>query len=59
MRFNAKKFAANADAVCRKSLPESHREVLNGMEVKEGQIEYVVDGEEFYIYPVLPEWCDS
>ncbi len=58
MKFNKKKFAANADSVCRKLLPESHRQALDGKEVVDGQINYEADGEEWYLYPVLPEWCD-
>ena len=58
MRFNAKKFASNADSVSRKSLPETHRQELDGKTVVDGQIEYSVDGEDYYLYPVLPEWCD-
>lgn len=57
MRFDRKKFSTNADPVCRKSLPESHRLVLDGKEVVNGQIEYSVDGKEYYLFPVLPEWC--
>ncbi len=59
MRFNAKKFLANADSVCRKTIPESHREALNGKEVLNEQIEYRADGEDWFLYPVLPEWCDD
>lgn len=59
MRFNAGKFMANADGVCRKALPESHRQALDGKEVINGQIEYTADGYEWYLYPVLPEWCDG
>lgn len=50
---------ANADAACRKALPESHRRELDGKEVINGQIEYNADGNEWYLYPVLPEWCDG
>lgn len=59
MRFNEKKFSANADSVCRRCLPESHRQALNGREVIDGEIEYEADGEEWYLHPVLPEWCDG
>ena len=59
MKFNARKFLDNADSVCKKALPESHRQELDGKKVVDGQIEYTVDGQEYYLYPVLPEWCDS
>lgn len=59
MKFNAKKFSSNADSVSRKSLPETHRQALDGKTVVDGQIEYSVDGEDYYLYPVLPEWCDN
>lgn len=58
MKFNAEKFRANADSVCKKALPESHRQALDGKEVADEKIIYSVGGEEFYLYPVLPEWCD-
>lgn len=57
MRFDRKSFSANADSICRKLIPESHRQALDGREVADGQIEYNVDGEEWYLYPVMPEWC--
>lgn len=59
MRFNSKKFGANADCVCLRLLPESHRKELDGKPVINGQIEYEADGESWYLYPVLPEWCDN
>ncbi len=59
MRFNAKKFAINADSICRRTIPESHRKVLDGKEVVDGKIEYSADGQDWYLYPVLPEWCDN
>lgn len=58
MKFNAKKFTANADSACRKRLPESHRQALDGKKVVDGQINYEADGKAWYLYPVLPEWCD-
>jgi len=57
MKFNAEKFSSNADSTCRKAVPESHRQVLHGKEVIDGKSEYEVDGEGFYLYLVLPEWC--
>lgn len=59
MKFNAKKFMSNADSIARKSVPELHRQVLDGREVIDGQIDYSLDGKDYYLYPVLPEWCDN
>jgi hypothetical protein len=59
MRFREKRFSANADSVCRRCMPESHRKALEGREVVNGQIEYEADGECWYLYPVLSEWCDG
>jgi len=36
MRFSAKKFSVNADSVCRKCLPEPHRQALDGKDVVNG-----------------------
>jgi len=57
MKFSAEKFKKNAEKHICKSIPESHRQVLDDMEVIDGQIDYEVDGEEYYLYPVLSEWC--
>lgn len=59
MRFNAGKFMAVADGACRKALPASHRQALDGKEVIDGKIEYSADGCGWYLFPVLPEWCDD
>lgn len=59
MIFSTKKFEANADNVCRKALTAPHRQALEGKEVIDGQIEYSVDGEDYYLYPVQPEWCNK
>lgn len=58
MRFNARKFKKNAKQL-RRLIPESHLKELDGKEVVGGKIEYMADGEEFYLYPVLPEWCEG
>ena len=49
MRFREKRFSANADSVCRRCMPESHRKALEGREVVNGQIEYEADGECWYL----------
>lgn len=57
MKFSAVKF--KRDKRYRRALPESHLAILDGMAVTDGQIDYEVDGEEFYLYPVLPGWCEE
>lgn len=56
MRFSTAKFKKNAKGL-RKQVPDSHLEVLDGKEVIGGEIKYLVDGEDWYLFPVLPEWC--
>ncbi|MBA4697820.1 MAG: hypothetical protein H2212_00150 [Ruminococcus sp.] len=58
MKFSKDKFRRNAPHAIRKALPESHRDVLDGMEVDRCEITYTVDGEEFELYPVEPDWCE-
>jgi len=58
MKFNAEKFRKNADSTCRKLIPELHRLALDGKEAINGQIDYSVDGKDYFLYPVLQEWCD-
>ncbi len=63
MRFSKDKFNKNASKTVKKLLSK-HVDILDGMEVKFngefGEIEqYVVDGEEFYLYPVCKEWCEE
>lgn len=59
MRFSKDKFRKNAPHAIRKALPESHRDVLDGMEVDRCEIEYEVDGKEYSLYPVEPDWCEE
>lgn len=61
-KFNKEKFLKNAPIGLKKHLKD-HLDVLDGMEVifdgRFGHIpQYFVDGEEYYLYPVLIEWCD-
>jgi hypothetical protein len=56
MKFSASKF--RKDKRYRRLLPDSHLAVLDGREVVDEHINYEVDGEEFYLYPVIPEWCE-
>ena len=58
MKFSKDKFRRNAPHAIRKALPESHRDVLDGMQVDKGAIEYTVDGKEWELYPVEPDWCE-
>lgn len=57
MKFSAAKFCK--DKRYRHLLPESHLSILDGLTVTDGQIDYEVDGEEFYLYPILREWCEE
>jgi hypothetical protein len=50
------------------NLPESHLNAIDGKEVifkhisgdKFGIVEeYKADGQEWYLYPVMPEWCEE
>ncbi len=58
MKFSEDKFRRNADHAIRKRMPQSHLNVLDGMEVDMCEITYTVDGEEYYLYPVEPDWCE-
>ncbi|WP_333792022.1 hypothetical protein [Muricomes intestini] len=58
MKFSKDKFRRNAPHAIRKALPESHRDVLDGMEVTRDTLEYQVDGEEYYLFLVYAEWCE-
>lgn len=58
MKFNADRFLKYADNISKKLVTEPHRKALDGKEVIDGEIRYSIDGEEYYLYPVLPEWCD-
>ena len=64
-RFNKEKFNKNADISIKKRLSR-HLDYIDGVEVKFedgdkfGAIDnYVVDGEEYCLYPVLKEWCTT
>lgn len=57
MKFSANKF--RKDRRYRHILPNSNLAVLDGMAVINEGIYYEVDGEEWYLYPVLPEWCEE
>ncbi|WP_026582139.1 hypothetical protein [Bacillus sp. J33] len=63
MKFCKKAFQKHADRNIKKILL-SHIDALEGKEVifKEGYTVgeipfYEIDGESFYLYPVLKEWC--
>lgn len=61
MRFSMKKFRKNAENAIKKRVPQPHLDILDGMEVTvtRDTLEYQVDGEKFYLFPVCPEWCDE
>ena len=56
-KFNKEKF--EKDKRHRRLIPKEHLNIIDGMEVIDNQIDYVVSGIKFYIYPVLPEWCEE
>lgn len=64
MKFSKAKFRKNASKGIVRQLGK-HVDVLDGMEVDfsedgvNGTVEYEYEGEEFYLYPVLPEWCEE
>lgn len=62
MKFSKDKFNKNASKTIKKLL-SGHIDVIDRMEVKFdgelGEIEnYVVEGEEFLLYPVYKNWCE-
>lgn len=59
MKFSAERFRKNAEQAIRKRVPQSHLDVLDGMEVTGDTLEYQVDGEEYYLFPVYTEWCEE
>ncbi|WP_230397995.1 hypothetical protein [Novisyntrophococcus fermenticellae] len=59
MRFSVEKFRKNAEHAIRKRVPQPHLDILDGMEVTRDTLEYQVDGEKFYLFPVYPEWCEE
>ena len=65
MKFSKTNFSKNAGKGTVRQLG-NHKEALNGIEVdfskdkKNGVIEgYIHEGEEYYLYPVFPEWCEE
>lgn len=59
MKFSVEKFRKNAEHAIRKRVPQPHLDILDGMEVTRDTLEYQVDGEKFYLFPVYPEWCEE
>lgn len=64
MKFSKSKFIKNAGKGTVRILG-NHVDTLDGLEVdfskeeKYGTIEsYIHEGKEYYLYPVLPEWCE-
>jgi hypothetical protein len=59
IKFNKVKFIKNANSSCKRSL-KNHVDTLEGREVDQnGEINYKIDGEKFYLYPVMPEWREE
>ena len=59
MKFSRKKFERNADKGILRLVPKEHRAALDGKEVVNGEIEYMVGNDKFCLYPVFPEWCEE
>lgn len=64
MVFSRKRFEENAEPYVKKLVPENHRTALDGLPVQFvgesfGTVDYEVQGEEFTLYPVYPEWCEE
>jgi len=65
MYFCAERFVENADVSTVRLLGKDHIDALDGMPVvfdkeKFGMVKsYIVQGCEFYLYPVYEEWCTS
>jgi len=57
LKFSKEKF--RKDKRYRRLLTEDQLEVLDGREVVDERIDYEVDGEEYCLYPVIPEWCEE
>lgn len=66
MKFSKKRFLASKEGKRLKHLLKGDLDILDGMEVVEdddytgfGSIFYEEDGEEYVLYPVLEEWCET
>jgi hypothetical protein len=68
MIFSKQKYKQSDYGRSGKSIPESHLDALDGKEVIFKKIsgdrfgiveEYEADGQEWYLYPVMPEWCEE
>ncbi len=60
--FSKSEFNKNASASTKRTL-SGHLDVLDGAEVKP-EVDgfytiptYIIDGDEFYLYPIRREWC--
>jgi hypothetical protein len=68
MVFSKQKYKQSKYSKMGKPLPESHLDALDGKDVifkkmsgdRLGIVEdYEADGQEWYLYPVMPEWCEE
>ena len=63
--FSRKNFEAHAPVYVKQLIPDAHRETLDGKPILwqdddfYGHVEYTVDGEPYYLYPVYPAWCEE
>lgn len=64
MVFSRKRFEENAELYVKKLIPEAHRIALEGLLVhfegeSFGTVDYEVEGKEYTLYPIYPEWCEE
>lgn len=62
MLFSKAAFLRSTSGKSVRHLLAAHLDILNGLAVTAtggsfGTVKYSVDGEDFYLYPVMPEWC--
>lgn len=63
-RFSAAAFRTSDSGKRLKTVIGDHLRILDGMPVQEvadgfGRILYSFNGEEWELYPVMPEWCED
>lgn len=57
--FSKAMFSKNAPSNVKRVLSR-HLDTIDGKKVdSEGKIDYEIDGEEFYLYPVSKDWCEE
>lgn len=62
--FSAKAFRVSETGKSLGTVLGSHIDILDGSPVQDagdgfGRIMYEIDGEDWELYPVMPEWCEE